>query len=116
MSGNTVPSAHLASALVRTAEGEVVGRVRDVFCTDASGDLAAVTVARGRIRTRQVLLPAADVELVRTSEDRDGIELRLRIPRSALDCAAVPPETGHVSRQELVEAARAVGIEEPATL
>src|SRR5699024_10614896 len=51
----------LAGATVRGNDGKTVGRVRDVYLHDATGDLAAITVMPRQLSDHSVLIPAAAI-------------------------------------------------------
>ncbi|MDN6330311.1 MAG: PRC-barrel domain-containing protein, partial [Brachybacterium sp.] len=49
----------LAGVTVHGSDGKTVGRVRDVYLHDATGELAAITVMPRQLSARGVLLPAS---------------------------------------------------------
>ena len=104
----------LSGASVRGSDGEHVGRVRDIYLTDATGELAAITVTVGRLRGRAVLLPAVAIapgsltELVSTPSPH----ITLVVDAAAARAGDPPPPTAHADPQTLRRAARALGIEE----
>ena len=49
----------LPGAVVRGSDGQLVGRVRDIYLHDRSGEFAAITVKPGQLSSRTVLIPAA---------------------------------------------------------
>src|SRR5699024_11402701 len=51
----------LPGAVVRGSDGQLVGRVRDIYLHDRSGELAAITVKPGQLSSRTVLIPAAAI-------------------------------------------------------
>ena len=54
-------SAVVPGAVVRGSDGQIVGRVRDIYLVDRTGELAAITVAAGQLASRNVLIPAAAI-------------------------------------------------------
>ncbi|MFC7457692.1 PRC-barrel domain-containing protein [Brachybacterium sp. GCM10030267] len=54
----------LSGATVRGRDGESVGRVRDIYLQDATGELAAITVARRQLSSRSVLIPASAIAVL----------------------------------------------------
>lgn len=54
-------SAVLPGAVVRGSDGQIVGRVRDIYLTDRTGELAAITVVDSQLASRNVLIPAAAI-------------------------------------------------------
>ncbi len=103
----------LASATVRTPDGERVGRVRDVYLHDADGELAALGVQTGRMRTRQCLLPRGAVTVRWSEGPRPEPDVRLAVPLEVLRDAVEPPDEGHISAEELQKAERALGLTGP---
>src|SRR5690625_4093348 len=51
----------LPGAVVRGSDGQLVGRVRDIYLHDRSGEFAAITVKPGQLSPRTVLIPAAAI-------------------------------------------------------
>ena len=104
----------LPGASVRGSDGEHVGRVRDIYLTDATGELAAITVTVGRLRGRAVLLPAVAIAPGSLTElfDTPSQALTLVVDAAAARAGAAPPDTAHAAPQTLRRAARALGIEE----
>ena len=51
----------LPGAVVRGSDGQLVGRVRDIYLHDRSGEFAAITVKAGQLSSRTVLIPAAAI-------------------------------------------------------
>lgn len=104
----------LSGATVHGSDGEHVGRVRDIYLHDATGELAAITVSVGRLRGRSVLLPAVAIaagsltELVSTPSPH----ITLVVDAAAARAGDPPPPTAHADPQTLRRAARALGIEE----
>ncbi|MGP9693342.1 PRC-barrel domain-containing protein [Brachybacterium sp. AOP25-B2-12] len=80
----------LATAGVLDADGRRVGRVHDVFLVDRTGDLAAVSVALGRLSVREVLVPA---DLLRDAGDG---QVQVTVGREALRAGMATPAEGHV--------------------
>ncbi|MFC7375059.1 MULTISPECIES: PRC-barrel domain-containing protein [unclassified Brachybacterium] len=54
----------LSGATVRGRGGESVGRVRDIYLQDATGELAAITVVRRQLSSRSVLIPASAIAVL----------------------------------------------------
>ena len=52
---------HLAGVTVLGSDGKTVGRVRDIYQQDASGELAAITVMPRQLSSRSVLIPSAAI-------------------------------------------------------
>nr|WP_276548666.1 PRC-barrel domain-containing protein [Brachybacterium muris] len=104
----------LSGASVRGSDGEHVGRVRDIYLHDATGELAAITVSVGRLRGRTVLLPAVAIAPGALTElfDTPSQALTLVVDAAAARAGAAPPDTAHADPQTLRRAARALGIEE----
>lgn len=48
-------------AVVRGSDGQLIGRVRDVYLHDRTGELAAITVQPGQLSSRNVLIPAVAI-------------------------------------------------------
>src|SRR5690625_2966445 len=61
----------LPGAVVRGSDGQLVGRVRDIYLHDRSGEFAAITVKPGQLSPRTVLIPAAAIADLAT-EGVDG--------------------------------------------
>ncbi len=51
----------LAGLTVHGSDGRTVGRVRDIYLEDATGELAAITVMPRQLSARSVLIPAAAI-------------------------------------------------------
>lgn len=104
----------LSGATVHGSDGEHVGRVRDIYLHDATGELAAITVSVGRLRGRTVLLPAVAIAPGALTElfDTPSQALTLVVDAAAARAGAAPPDTAHADPQTLRRAARALGIEE----
>lgn len=122
MAGTTLPVPphviDLEGATVLADDGTAVGRVRDIYLQDASGLLSAITVVHGRLRGREILVPAAAIDadsLASATEDESGEdrtgEVRLRIGAAALRAGTVPPDTRNASPEVLEAAARALGLD-----
>src|SRR5690625_2554968 len=60
----------LPGAVVRGSDGQLVGRVRDIYLHDRSGELAAITVKPGQLAPRTVLIPAAAI----ADLDTEGVD------------------------------------------
>ena len=54
----------LAGVTVLGSDGAQVGRVRDVYLHDATGELAAITVVRRQLSSRSVLIPTAAIAVL----------------------------------------------------
>ncbi|MDN5688148.1 MAG: PRC-barrel domain-containing protein [Brachybacterium sp.] len=123
----------LAGVTVLGSDGAQVGRVRDIYVHDATGELAAITAVRRQLSSRSVLIPTAAIAVLpaphpepdepdvrrRAAADRDADpshpqELWLFVDAAAAREGLRPPDTLHASPQTLREAARAVGLEEAA--
>lgn len=116
----------LAGLSVRDVEGRTVGRVRDIYQQDAGGALAAITVMPRQLSSRTVLLPASAIETLpplgaaseaahrdrdeKGSSDEDPV-VRLRVDAATARAGKRPPETAHVTPQDLQEAAAALGLD-----
>lgn len=86
----------LASASVVDPAGRRVGRIHDIYLADRTGEVVAVSVALGRLGTRDVMVP---IELLTTTGARRvTVDLALEEVRRAPDA----PATGHVGPEELV--------------
>jgi len=69
----------LPGAVVRGSDGQLVGRVRDIYLHDRSGEFAAITVKPGQLSSRTVLIPAAAIARLgdEVAEPRGtGLEVR----------------------------------------
>lgn len=104
----------LSGAAVRGSDDEHVGRVRDIYLADATGELAAITVTVGRMRGRTVLLPAAAISpACLAGAARTPVQqITLSIGAATARAGQPPPPTAHADPQILHSAAQAVGIEE----
>lgn len=125
--------AELAGVDVEGADGEFVGRVRDVYLVDATGALRALTVTRGRFSTRTVLVPVSAVEHATVqavaaasaeppadvsadassaAHREHSAPLRLRVVAAVVrDRGVAPDPTGHADPALLARAAAALGPE-----
>ena len=110
----------LAGATVRGNDGKTVGRVRDVYLHDATGDLAAITVMPRQLSAHSVLIPAAAIaalpELPERPEDdaaagADQV-VRLLVDTPTATSGVRPPHTLHATPQVLREAAAALRLGE----
>ena len=91
----------LAGVTVHGSDGKSVGRVRDVYLQDASGELAAITVTPRQLSARSVLIPASAIAaLPEAPEDPDGPQAEARSseaqppagPSPAAGAASVPSD------------------------
>lgn len=104
----------LAGLTVRGSDDRVVGRVRDVYQHDASGELAALTVMPRQLSSRTVMIPAAAIGGLTPpgaspAPDKDAV-VRLRVDAATARAGRRPPATAHVGPEELREAAAALGL------
>ena len=104
----------LAGLTVRGSDDRVVGRVRDVYQHDASGELAALTVMPRQLSSRTVMIPAAAIvgltpPVASPAPDKDAV-VRLRVDAATARAGRRPPATAHVGPEELREAAAALGL------
>nr|WP_281507675.1 PRC-barrel domain-containing protein [Brachybacterium sp. Marseille-Q7125] len=98
--------ADLEGVTVHGADGVVVGRVRDIYLRDATGEFAALAVIRRQLSSRTVLLPATVIAALPREPDRERAEpdgLHLSIPAAIARGGPCPPATGHVGAAELRE-------------
>ncbi len=130
----------LAGASVRGSDDESVGRVRDIYLHDASGELAAITVVRRQLSSRTVLIPAAAIavlpaehpadeaarDAVRETSDQAADEgegdltsepghpqaLWLLVDAETALAGIRPPGTSHATPEMLREAELALGLQE----
>lgn len=117
-SGRRLPRLQtLAGLTVRGSDGRTVGRVRDIYQQDASGALAAITVMPRQLSARTVLIPAAALEgLPSLTAPQDAPRpdedpaVHLRVDATTARSGIRPPETAHVTPQDLREAAEALGL------
>ena len=126
----------LPGAVVRGSDGQLVGRVRDIYLHDRSGEFAAITVKAGQLSSRTVLIPAAAIarlgdEVAETrgagndgpggSADSDeaprtqDATVHLAVDSMAVRAGISAPDTDHATPTQLRLAARELGIEEAAT-
>ncbi|MDO5663066.1 MAG: PRC-barrel domain-containing protein [Brachybacterium sp.] len=92
----------LAGLPVLGSDGHRVGWVRDIYCTDADGQLAAIAVATGRLSPTMVLIPADLIGAVTAQEVR--AEARSEVLREGMEA----PATGHLRPSDLDRARRAL--------
>ena len=129
----------LAGVTVHGSDGKTVGRVRDVYLHDATGELAAITVMPRQLSARGVLLPASAIAaLPKGPEDLKGLEdlegpedpgapqaeaqtgpaqagdhaLQLLVDTATAKAGVRPPLTLHMTPEGLQEAAAALHLEE----
>ncbi|GAA4518444.1 hypothetical protein GCM10023160_00490 [Brachybacterium paraconglomeratum] len=62
----------LAGLSVLGSDGKTVGRVRDIYQQDDSGELAAITVMPRQLSSRSVLIPAAAIAALPAEQPADG--------------------------------------------
>ena len=75
----------LAGLTVLGSDGKTVGRVRDIYQQDASGELAAITVMPRQLSAHSVLIPAAAISAVPAERPADGAERPADGPNPAAD-------------------------------
>ena len=117
----------LAGVTVHGSDGKTVGRVRDVYLHDATGELAAITVTPRQLSARSVLLPASAIAaLPKDTEDPGAPQaeaqageaqtgdhaLHLLVDTATAKAGARPPLTLHTTPEGLREAAAALHLEE----
>ncbi|MGO1199912.1 MAG: PRC-barrel domain-containing protein [Brachybacterium sp.] len=117
----------LAGATVHGRDGRTVGRVRDVYLHDATGELAAITVMPRQLSARGVLLPASAIAALpevpedpgapsaaedEASEQGRDHALHLLVDTATARAGVRPPQTLHVTPEGLQEAAAALHLEE----
>ncbi|MGP9583090.1 hypothetical protein ACT3SQ_10120 [Brachybacterium sp. AOP42-C2-15] len=85
---------HLAGVTVLGSDEKTVGRVRDIYQQDASGELAAITVMPRQLSSRSVLIPSAAI--------------------AALPAAHPTADAASVDAAEPAEPAEPAGAAEPA--
>ena len=120
----------LAGMTVLGSDGRTVGRVRDIYQQDDSGELAAITVMPRQLSSRAVLIPSAAIAALpaERSEDPavDGADaageedepadpraadaVRLRIGAACARGGLRPPDTAHATVELLREAETALGL------
>lgn len=125
----------LAGVTVHGSDGKTVGRVRDVYLQDATGELAAITVTPRQLSARSVLLPAVAIAAL-PQEPPEGQEaqatgtvqatgrlhsdpergedhvLHLRVDARTAKAGARPPLTLHATPDALEAAVAALHLEE----
>lgn len=65
----------LAGLTVLGSDGRTVGRVRDIYQHDDSGELAAITVMPRQLSSRSVLIPSAAITALPASPPAEGPDL-----------------------------------------
>lgn len=128
----------LAGLTVHGSDGRTVGRVRDIYQQDASGELAAITVMPRQLSARSVLIPAAAIAALPVDEPPRAVDeatraadeaarergtaehaaartVGLRIDAATAKAGLRPPETLHASPEMLRRAAEALGLGEART-
>lgn len=106
----------LAGLPVLGSEGDTVGRVRDIYLHDATGELAAVSVVRRQLSSRHGVIPSAAIaELPAAEPDESAPSIRLLISAETARTGIRPPQTGHLTPELLREAHEVLGLEESAT-
>lgn len=58
---------------MRGSDDESVGRVRDIYLHDASGELAAISVVRRQLSSRTVLIPVAAIAVLPAEQPAQGL-------------------------------------------
>ncbi|MGP9614009.1 PRC-barrel domain-containing protein [Brachybacterium sp. AOP42-B2-9] len=118
----------LAGVTVRGSDGRPVGRVRDVYLHDATGELAAITVMPRQLSARSVLIPASAIAALPepredpaapspgAGDDASGQGpdqvLHLLVDTATAKAGARPPHTLHATPEGLREAAAALRLGE----
>lgn len=106
----------LAGLTVLGSEGDTVGRVRDIYLHDPTGELAAVSVVRRQLSSRHVVIPSAAIaELPAAEPDESSQSIRLQISAETARTGIRPPQTAHLTPELLREAHQVLGLEESAT-
>lgn len=106
----------LAGVTVLGSDGRTVGRVRDIYQQDDSGELAAITVMPRQLSSRAVLIPSAAIAALpaepaeEPAEPRAADAVQLRIGADAARAGLRPPDTGHATAELLREAETALGL------
>lgn len=121
----------LAGMTVLGSDGKTVGRVRDIYQQDASGELAAITVMPRQLSAHTVLIPSAAIAALpaeqpeepsdapadgqaddedETADPHPAEAVRLRIGTAVARAGMRPPQTGHATPEELREAEAALGL------
>ncbi|HEX7350543.1 PRC-barrel domain-containing protein [Brachybacterium sp.] len=72
----------LAGLTVHGSDGKTVGRVRDIYQQDATGELAAITVMPRQLSARSVLIPASAIVALPAAPQDHAAE-DARAPRNA---------------------------------
>ncbi|MGP9539375.1 PRC-barrel domain-containing protein [Brachybacterium sp. AOP43-C2-M15] len=125
----------LAGLPVRGSDGKTVGRVRDLYQQDAGGELAAISVMPRQLSARTVLIPAAAIASLPAQSAAEGehdrseadagsdgagresstaaAEIELLVETATAKDGPEPPETLHVTPQDLRDAAAALGLGDP---
>lgn len=131
-------------AVVRGSDGQLIGRVRDVYLHDRTGELAAITVQPGQLSSRNVLIPAvaiadpdgpdgSDAPAEGRTDRGSGSDggpgpgtspaempptedttVHLTVDSLAVRAGISAPDTGHATPVQLNLAARELGVEEAA--
>ena len=123
----------LAGATVHGSDGKTVGRVRDVYLHDATGELAAITVMPRQLSGHSVLVPAAAIaalpelpegEVAAGTAPRPDAQhpadagtgadqvVRLLVDTPTAKAGVRPPHTLHATPEDLREAAAALRLGE----
>ncbi len=114
----------LAGATVHGSDGKTVGRVRDVYLHDATGDLAAITVMPRQLSARSVLIPASAIAALPELPEDEGAPrpddagtaadevVRLLVDTPTAKAGVRPPHTLHATPEGLREAAAALRLGE----
>ncbi|MGO2821127.1 MAG: PRC-barrel domain-containing protein, partial [Brachybacterium tyrofermentans] len=98
------------------SEGDTVGRVRDIYLHDATGELSAVSVVRRQLSSRHVVIPSAAIAELPAAEPDEGPQsIRLLIGAGTARGGIRPPQTAHLTPELLREAHQVLGLEESAT-
>ena len=106
----------LAGMTVLGSDGRTVGRVRDIYQQDDSGELAAITVMPRQLSSRAVLIPSAAIAALpaeppeEPAEPRAADAVQLRIGADAARAGLRPPDTAHATAELLREAETALGL------
>ncbi|MBB5830229.1 hypothetical protein [Brachybacterium aquaticum] len=106
----------LAGITVRGSDEKPVGRVRDIYQRDAGDDLAALSVVPRQLSSRAVLIPVAAIASLPTpgEESREkgkGEAIHLLVDTATAKAGKRPPDTGHLTPQDLRDAAEALGLD-----
>ena len=106
----------LAGVTVLGSDGRTVGRVRDIYQQDDSGELAAITVMPRQLSSRAVLIPSAAIAALpaeppdEPADPRAADAVRLRIGAACARGGLRPPDTGPATAELLREAETALGL------